>query len=450
MKTIIIGLLSILIFNSSFAQRETDDLYFNKSDRKVYNYNLSSKSNDAKEVYTKFKNNNYDNPNYSAKRVNPEYIEKYKKASWESLKEGDVSTSDSNQPLDYYEEPIDNLNNSNNQPANTNIYNNYYGYGSPGFYDPMFNNWGWNGWGFNNPWMGGIRPGLNFGISFGFGNWFYDPWLYNPFFYNRPFRSPYFARGFYDPFFGPYYPGGFYRNPVVVINNESPIANRRIVSGRRPTYGRTIGINNSDNVNSRLNSSQSTRKYPVKGSTLNNARDFSTTQNEYFNRSRTNYLTSSSVESRDNGRIKASDNKRIHRYGTRQGRSYQSNNNEKSNSSTNQNYSRSQSNRRYQISNRDYKNGSNRGYQINNSNNSSNRRYNYSNSNDRNYNSRSYSPSRSGSNRSRSFSPGGSGRRSGSYTPSSRPSMRSAPSRSGGGSRSPSRSSGSSRSRNRN
>ena len=75
--------LCVGLTQTGFGQDEYDDMYFSSKDRKKIKH--AQETSDANITYESYSNNTYDNPSYSAKEVNPEYIEKYKQQARASV-----------------------------------------------------------------------------------------------------------------------------------------------------------------------------------------------------------------------------------------------------------------------------------------------------------------------------------------------------------------------------
>lgn len=205
--------------HTGFGQDEYDDMYFSSKDRKKIKY--TQENTEASITYESYSNNTYDNPSYSAKEVNPEYIEKYKQqarasvasevaaaegntnptySSTDYFVEGEVADYDN---PSFYDDPK-----YNRQNESTVVNNNYYGNAYRNPYYGGFNSWGpsmmmsytnWGGWSY----------GMSYG--FGWGNGYYDPFFYDPFYcpvysYNsyRWYGNGY-NRGFYNGYNYGYY-----------------------------------------------------------------------------------------------------------------------------------------------------------------------------------------------------------------------------------------------------
>ncbi len=288
---------------NKMAASSNDNLYFMASDVKiatqyaVANNNPSTFQNLAKEPTAP-------QESFSSRNVNPEYISRYGQTS--AIEDEEVvyfddnqtQTNSSNQPnIDVYNSfSVNNFNN--NRGWGNTAFNMGMGFGfggfSPwgmGFYDPFFNPY----WGF--------RPGFNVGLNFGWGRPFYDP--FNPFYGFGGFGR---MGGFYDPFWG----GGFMGSPwgwgrpiyatgPVIVLPGSEFGNRRVVYGSRPTRGSSMvsgsrGMGQSAIVPStaraqaRANAANgianSPRRVVSAENTRGASRDFSSSQNDYYNSGR--------------------------------------------------------------------------------------------------------------------------------------------------------------------
>lgn len=448
MKTLVSTSLTI-IFLMSFGitnAQEYDDLYFSAKDRKEIKYATTPGVNESLKTYQSYTNNNY-NSAYSAKQVNPELIAKYKQNSRASVQEeirdyeGYVNPSYSSDA--YYDENFDeplynrDIDNVNGQT----VINNFNGV------NPMWSNTRFRVgtmMGFN-PW-GGWNTGLNIGFNIGFGNmwnapfwnmgWgspFYDPWL-----------DPFWGMGWADPWV--WRPGWTYGRGFWGLNNwgwnrwnrwnrwnngwaynngfydglwfNNNINRRNVVRGAR---GNTRGIYYGDVYrNGRYRSSQITsrmeRRNAVSSASrvdnMGNAnartRDYTQTQNEYYQRSRRGYTNNDgrNVNSRNavttpNGtsRTGATDVRSNTRTRSTYSRDY--NRSDVSRSRTVQPDDRS-STRRYTTPQR---NDVNRTYSRPDRSSRSNSNWFDRGSSNSNTRSRSYTPSRSGGSRSSGYSP---------------------------------------------
>jgi hypothetical protein len=250
--------------------------------------------------------------NFSSRNVNPEYISRYQASN---------QTTDLQEGVLYFDESAP----AQNTTGNINAYDNYssfsngtggngptinfnmglgfgspwafgspWGFGNPwgmGFYDPFWNPWG--------PW--GFRPGFSVGIGWGFGN---------------PFWGPSFGMGgFWGPSLGwgypvypvrPIYPG----NPSFILPGGE-YGDRRVVYGARPTRGSSItnsGVSGNQSsvvpstarAQARSNaaaSNSSARRVVSSENSRVATRDFSNSQNDYYNSGRSRVATTRNVNS---------------------------------------------------------------------------------------------------------------------------------------------------------
>ncbi len=289
MKRTILLLIALILFTSCSIQkhrvyRETDDLYFMASDANLSQFAVNNNNSQSFELLENVNSAEFEQENFSARNVNPEYIAKYQ--------------SHQNDGLD----------------RTVNVYNNY-GFSNPwmmnsmfmggfspfgiGFYDPFFGP-------FYNPF--GITIGMGFGYpfmrrGFGYGG------LYDPFFYGYGYGYPFMRRGFgysgfYDPFFsgyGTYHGYGGFGSPIYNIPSYRS-NNRQIVRGARPTRG--AGLSSSVSRRSTIVSPNTSRAVARRASTNINSRgsnrDFNNSQNSYYRNSRIRNNTSSAVPSSRN------------------------------------------------------------------------------------------------------------------------------------------------------
>jgi hypothetical protein len=299
-------LMSACATSDQFAQTsEYDDLYFTASDRNTVEF---TKLNDPKKADYQQGSYVFDQQSYSSKNVNPEYIAKYNAGNQLNQEESVAQNEE------YYVEEFEREDYmpSGNQPQ---VVNNFYGPAST-FGNPAFG----GGWGaspffdpflmdpFYDPFWGpsafagagwGWRPGFNMGISMGFGwgrpgwgfgnAWAYRPWR-DPFFSPWGFRNGY-AMGFNDGFYGSYWnrPG-----VVIINNNENLGVNRRLVTNGRNIQRVSRATTPRSNATVRGRSVADRNAAVTRGTTnrtnarTSSNRDFTRSQNEYYQRSRAN------------------------------------------------------------------------------------------------------------------------------------------------------------------
>ncbi|REG83368.1 hypothetical protein [Algoriphagus antarcticus] len=297
-----------------------DNLYFMASDAKVAT-EYAVQNNNPEQFQTLSSNSTESIPqeSFSSRNVNPDYIARYQ--AEENTSQDDVvyfdeaAEEESNPDINSY----DNYrvgNSGNNSNFNSSMAFNMgmmYGmnsfamspfgmnsfamspFGMGGFYDPF---WG-SGFGF--------RPGFSMNLGFGFGNPFFRPMFGMPMFgmggfgyggFHDPWGSMFGMGGFGYPGFG--YSPMFSRNPIYVLPGGE-YGDRRVVRGARGTRGSTLGASRSGNVsNSALQ--PSTARAQARRDVLNNrsnstgrrvvsnsdnsrasARDFSSSQNDFYN-----------------------------------------------------------------------------------------------------------------------------------------------------------------------
>lgn len=311
---------------------ETDDLYFMASDARVATeFAVNNNNPNNFQRLNQTTQEEFQQENFSARNVNPEYIARYQAES-NTADEGSVYFDD-NQVAD-------------NNP-NINIYNNYSsnpgnnfnsGFGGSPFFNPMmmggFSPWGMGMGGFS-PWgmgmydpfwgggfgmmpgMGfGFRPGFNMSIGLGFG--FGNRWMHPGFGWGGGFYDPFFPRfgmgfgGLYSGFgYGGFGYGGFGR-PIYVLPG-SEFNNRQITRGTRPTRGSSLapstGARSSalaaptnSRAAARRDATSSGRTLTSTPSSRNARTDFGSSQNDYYNsaNSRTGSNTRSAIPSSRN------------------------------------------------------------------------------------------------------------------------------------------------------
>ncbi|WP_226388914.1 hypothetical protein [Penaeicola halotolerans] len=306
------------------SSEQYDDVYFaSTKGGPVANIQGAVPNNNPQNFVSYQRQENYNTlqeENFSARNVNPEYIARYQQQNQGSNDTSrDAYSSQSNDAY-YYDETQgqqQQYNTTADGQQDINVYNNFYGYNNPT--GPVFNNFntfntfgrfnrfnrfGWGG--FYDPW--GFRPGFNtgwnvgwnswtgFNVGFGFGTGFGSPWGWGNGFYD-PFWGGPIGGGFYDPFWGPTYAwgnpyGGFWGNPwgspfwgrpnVIIVNPGVERPTRDIVRGSR--MGRSTVPNVSTANNANVTPGRPNRVAYTNTNT--DSRDFSKSQNEYYNRSR--------------------------------------------------------------------------------------------------------------------------------------------------------------------
>jgi hypothetical protein len=312
--------------NYTQSSGEYDDMYFTSRDRTrnlpVNTFNQTSQT--TPNNTTTWNWDTEEQESFSSKNVNPDYISRYSNSS-------DQVDQNSNQDEYFVENPTrNNLSTARNQNSPT-IVNNYYGnagfggfggFGAPGmFYDPwmwgggsmfMHDPWMWGHAGFYDPWMmrrsRWMRPGWN--VGFGWNSWggsfinmgYGAGWGHDPFWgWNRPMGI-----GFYDPWmvnrsFHHGYNAGFNDGFWTGRNTGSVTP---ITRGRRYSSNSIVGVNNRAEIYNANNTTTSRRSGSVTTNSVNSdgrqydtgsRRDYSATQNEYHDRSRSNVTRSTAT-----------------------------------------------------------------------------------------------------------------------------------------------------------
>ncbi|MCH6201453.1 hypothetical protein MMU07_17865 [Aquiflexum sp. LQ15W] len=328
-KILILGAGTVLVLSScSTSQtatrgRETDDLYFMASDVKVATQFAVSNNNPES-----FKQLNTVNPgefeqeNFSARNVNPEYIAKYQS-----------QTATPNSGEVYFDD-----NEMQESNPNVNVYNNFYGSGAGvngagfnsglnvnvgfgmGFGAPMWGmgmgwgmpmwgmgmGWGMPMWGMGMGWnsMWGWNMGMGMGMGWGMGGMWGNPWM-----------NPWMGGGMWgNPWMNPWMGGGMWGwgrpgwgMPVWGAPGWGGENGRQVVRGGRP--GRdsgmaSVGNRPGTNYPSTARSARRDAVSPDRSVGANNrtaGRDFSRSQNDYYNSSRSRVANSAATGSRNVG-----------------------------------------------------------------------------------------------------------------------------------------------------
>lgn len=291
--------------NKMAASSVNDNLYFMASDVRlatqyaVDNNNPKSFENISQEPALI-------EENFSTRNVNPEYISRYQTLE---------NTSNVQNEVVYFEEGA-----SQQTSGNINAYDNYSvaqngnGSNSPNINFNFGMGFGFGGmmmspWGFYDPFWGpawGFRPGLlSIGLGFGWGNPLWGPGF--------GWGNPYMGMGWGNPLWG----SGFWGSPIyagypIFVLPGGEFGDRRIVSGARPTRGSSL-------ANTGIRSSQagvmpSTARAQARGNAaaVNNSsarrlvssensrvasQDFSNSQNDYYNSSRSRVATTRNISS---------------------------------------------------------------------------------------------------------------------------------------------------------
>jgi len=325
-----LGLFLAAISFQAIGQ-EYDDMYFTKSDRKTVKVE-AKKASVAEVSAPTYKEAVATTENVSSKNINPEYIARYKET------ESANSSSYSNQ--DYFVEDYNKDSlitnqidyaalNKRDQMSQSNQNRNYsypswgfspymsmgygMGYGMPyGYgYDPFMMGYGPSysmGFGYGS----GFYPGMSMSISMAWGTG-YNPWGgwgaypyrsygmygYDPFAYGYGYPSHYGSR-YYSPYsgYGMYGMNSYYGNSrtVVIINNTEQ--NQMYKPRTNRSYADSKISRTNSTENSRISTTSSRVRVPESSTTENNriaTRDYSRTQNEYYNDARRNASSTSRI-----------------------------------------------------------------------------------------------------------------------------------------------------------
>ncbi|NVK48633.1 MAG: hypothetical protein HWE09_02615 [Cyclobacteriaceae bacterium] len=308
-SSVLIGSVALSACSTSqvASTSNTDNLYFMASDARIAStYAVPNNNPESFEQIETLQD--IPDESFSSRNVNPEYLARY---SADNTETGDeVVYFDEYAENNPTEGDIDAYNNFRVNNNNNTAFNSGFNTGLsfsmgfmmgtgfnpwiPGFYDPF---WGWgSGWGY--------RPGIsvNIGFGWGFGG-----------FYN-PFWGPRFGwGGFYDPFWGPSYAWGYpgwgmpiYPGRPIYVLPGGEYGDRRLVRGARPTRGASLaGASLSGNRASAV--LPNTSRAQARRDAVNNrslvssdrsrvpARDFSSSQSDYYNSGRSRIANSSAT-----------------------------------------------------------------------------------------------------------------------------------------------------------
>lgn len=354
LSSIFAGLVGISVACTSVYAQEYDDMYFNKSDRKtIKTQNKALLSTDLKTSgSTNYTQATKSTEVYSAKNVNPEYIARYKATESNEVQDRNTPNKNYNSSdyfIEDYNEADSSLGIHQNQidyaALNKRDQMSYSNYNNAGFNNPSWRMNPYMRMGYGRPWgfdpvmmgydpfmmgydpfmmgygMGmGYGPGMSMGMGMGFGTGFYPSMSYNIAMswgtgYNPwggwggyPY-SPYGMRGFNNPWaFGPSYGFGYgglhsmygFSRPIYVINQNEYNNGRNISYQPRTVRNSSVQrVTSTGAENVRISSADSKIRIPDRRTTSNNtpdgriSRDYSKSQNEYYNTSR---RTTSSTE----------------------------------------------------------------------------------------------------------------------------------------------------------
>lgn len=297
---IILGSISFVSCSSNklATSESSDNLYFMASDAKIATeYAVQNNNPEQFQSLSSTTSQAIPQESFSSRNVNPDYIARYQEEQNTEQNEvvyfDDEGQEEYNPNIDAYNNyKVGGSGNNSNFNSNLSAFNMgmMYGlnsYGINRLYDPFF------GSGF------GFRPGFNMNIGYGFGN----PFL-RPMYGMGGFRYG----GFYDPY-NPYYGYGYPRYGYSPMYSSNPsytlpggeFGDRRVIRGARGTRGSTLGAARSSTI-SRSAVQPSTARAQARREVLgtgtndgarrslsnsNNsrvsARDFSSTQNDYYN-----------------------------------------------------------------------------------------------------------------------------------------------------------------------
>lgn len=287
----------------------SDNLYFMATDARVATEYAVQNNNPEQFQTLSSSTETIPQESFSSRNVNPDYISRYQ--AEENTTENDVvyfdegGSNESNPDINTY----DNYrvgNSGNNSNFNNSMAFNMgmmYGMNSFGMGGFGMNSFGMMG-NFYDPFWGsgfGFRPGFNMSLNMGFGNPFFSPMLgmggfgYGGFY--NPWGPMYGMGGFGYPVYGyPVYPS----NPIYVLPGGE-YGDRRVVTGARPTRGSSLAASPRSVSTSRAAVQPSTARANARRDVLNNnsatsrrvvsntdnsrvsARDFSSSQNDYYN-----------------------------------------------------------------------------------------------------------------------------------------------------------------------
>ena len=273
-----------LLASINVSAQEYDDMYFTAGDRKKAKFLENQQVNEGiSEV-----NDNESELEYSPKTVNPDYLAKYNRGVANKRKQNQ-DTSAEYYVEDYNRDVI--INNYYVDP-----YRSSYSSWNRWNYDPFFDPYWSSSWNY--------RPGWNYysgwHVSIGFGNYYrrpyYSPWSYhNPYYYDRYYSSYYWDSPYYgyNRYYGGYHNHYYYGHYTVsknqlVYNNETNRYQLRDVRRGSYTSRSSSGVsNNTSRRQAVANSSTNGR--------VSNYRDQTSTQNDYYRRTRVASGTSSNT-----------------------------------------------------------------------------------------------------------------------------------------------------------
>lgn len=295
---------------------ESDNMYFMASDARL-STEYAVQNNTPENFETLTSSEIAPDESFSSRNVNPDYLSRYQSDTTQGddeivyFDETTGEQTEGNPDIDVYNNFYSgngvnsNFNSASafNMGFNMGLMSGFSPWGMGGFYDPF---WG-PGFSFRPGF--GFRPGfhMSIGLGFGWGRPFMRPFgmggFYDPFWGMGGFGMG----GFYDPFWGPNYAwGGFPRygfgNPIFVLPGNE-FGDRRLVRGARPTRGAGLANANfnrgsagvlpsTSRAQARRDAMGSNRSLVSSDRTRATARDFGSSQNDYYNSSRSRVATS--------------------------------------------------------------------------------------------------------------------------------------------------------------
>lgn len=280
----------------------SDNLYFMASDAKVATeYAVQNNNPEHFQSLSSTSSEPIPQESFSSRNVNPDYIARYQ--AEEDTVQDDIVYFDEGAEVAENNPDINAYDNyrvsgsGNNSNFNSSLAFNMgmmYGMGNMGMMYGM-NPWGMGG--FYDPFWGsgfGYRPGFSMNIGFGFGSRYYRPGFGYGGFYD-PWGMPMYGWAGY-PRYG--YAPIYVTNPIYVLPGGE-YGDRRVVRGARPTRGSSLAASRGGNMSNAAlqpstaraqarrdvlnNSSSSRRIVSNSGNSRVSARDFSSSQNDYYN-----------------------------------------------------------------------------------------------------------------------------------------------------------------------
>ncbi len=328
--TFILGALVLASCSSNkmTASSTPDNLYFMASDATLATeYAVQNNNPDQFQSYSNLDEQQVPQENFSSRNVNPDYIARYQAEPLDTLDdvvyfdEGGVDGADGDPDINVYNNYIvgNTGNGFNRFGSPMGFMGGFSPFGMGGFYDPF---WG-PGFGF--------RPGFNMSIGFGMG-------FGRSFFGSRFGMGGFGMGGFYDPFYNPFFGSGFgfggfpgyglamggypgygfggfgnpyFGNRPIYVLPGGEFGDRRVIRGNRPSRGATLagaGMGSSSALQPStaraqarrdvLNSNgTSSRRLVSSPNSRSSARDFSSSQNDYYNSANSRVTSTRNVRS---------------------------------------------------------------------------------------------------------------------------------------------------------